>query len=229
MIQVSPNWRFIASFIAFATLAGWILALLGVGILTPSQILPAMKYCGIAAFAGVLAAITLNKHLWRVPFVRAFLHIPDLSGRWEGWRYRTLERDWSPTAHEITQSGLDIAAEAWGMKNWARSTSASIITDRHGGAVQLVWSYKAEVITPPSTVGGFHDGTHFLRLSRDSAQQRHLDGKYVNDRLRQDGTLGGVGFIRLVWVGRASQGQLAFRDEASWGMPEPQDSPIHEL
>jgi len=102
MVQALQNWRLTAWFVAIVAVLAWAVALLLVRILAPSDLVPAAKYLGVATVAGVLAALFLNNCLWRLSFIRGLLKIPDLSGRWEGWQFRTLEKEWRPTAHEIT-------------------------------------------------------------------------------------------------------------------------------
>lgn len=219
MIQLTTNWRVIATFIAFVVAISWGVALLIAGALTLSELKVALTYLGTATSAGILAAFLLNKYLWRIQPIKTILGIPDLSGRWEGWTHRTLEDKWYPSAHEISQSALDISAEAWGPKNWSRGTAAAIVTNSHGDTFEVIWSYKTEM-TMHGEAGDTHSGVHVLRYSERDGK-RYLTGKYINDRIRQDGTPGAVGYIQLVWVNHTRKGSLAFTNRADWAMPEP--------
>jgi hypothetical protein len=143
---------------------------------------------------------------------------PDLSGRWEGWTYRSITREWRPSAEEIIQDELGIRANAWGPDNWARAISASIIHDR--AAYELVWSYQTVPTTPNYQGGDSHTGTHFLRYSERDGE-RFLEGRYVTDRPRDDGTMGTGGFVMLKWVSDKRKTALNYDRTKSWGLPEP--------
>jgi hypothetical protein len=143
---------------------------------------------------------------------------PDFSGRWEGWTYRSVTGEWRPSAEEIIQDELGISANAWGPDNWAHGISASIIHDR--AAFELVWSYRTVPTTPNYCGGDSHTGTHFLRYSERDGQ-RFLEGRYVTDRPRNDGTMGTGGFVRLRWVSNKLKTALDYDKAKSWGLPEP--------
>jgi hypothetical protein len=227
MIQASQNVRFTSKVIAVASVIAWGVALALAGLLTPDHFASAVAYLGTATLAGFASALALNRYLWHVPLIRNFVGCPDFSGRWEGWYLSTFDKRWRPTAHEIKQRAFEIAAEAWGggrRTNWSRGTSAAIITDRFGGSEELVWSYKTELVDALGEPGDTHAGTHYLRLSKPDEKKR-LVGTYVNNRRREDKTIGGAGFVRLVWVGSSLKGALAY-DETSWGMSQPTDNPM---
>ena len=143
---------------------------------------------------------------------------PDLSGRWEGWTYRSVTREWRPSAEEIIQDKLGISANAWGPDNWARGITASIIHDR--AAYELIWSYRTVPTTPNYRGGDSHTGTVFLRYSERDGQ-RFLEGRYVTDRPRDDGTMGSGGFVTLRWVSNKLKTALDYDKAKSWGLPEP--------
>jgi diguanylate cyclase (GGDEF)-like protein len=147
---------------------------------------------------------------------------PDLSGRWEGWSFRELTKEWRAAAQEFRQDGQRIIANAWGPKNWARGLCASIVSD--GATFELIWSYLTTT-TGQGRAGDAHIGTHFFKYSERDGH-KYLEGKYLTDRLRDDGqSMGSVGFHRLIWVSRDLKSALAFTDEAHWGLPKPTDEP----
>jgi hypothetical protein len=167
---------------------------------------------------GFYQAIHLS--LWRRRPLCWFLRIPDFGGRWEGWYWNTLGKEWLPTAHEVRQRSLSLAANAWGPNNWSRSVCAAILTDPHGGTPEFVWTYKTEPTTGPAVA---HTGTHLLRLVTPNGAKR-LEGKYFTDRpRREDNTIGQGGFIRLVWVASSLRNALDYNE--NWGMPKPSDIP----
>jgi hypothetical protein len=218
MLQVREHPHMLWFLVTVGAVA-WIFAMTLSGIFSPHVLWPAFKNLSYATTTAVLASFVLNRYLWRHRPLRDILQIPDLAGRWEGWSYRSFESgetEWRPSAHEISQRALDITAEAWGPSNWSRSICASIVRASHGGTYELVWSYKTETVSPGSDTkpGDSHQGTHFHRFSaRDG--HRYLEGAYVTDRRREDGTTGGAGFHYLVWVSRTLKHGLAF-DEKKW-------------
>lgn len=143
-------------------------------------------------------------------------HTPDICGRWEGWSYRNLTKEWVPAAQEFKQDGKNITANAWGPRNWAHGLSASIVSD--GATYQLIWSYWTD-ITGQGRPGDAHTGTHYFKYSERDGH-KYLEGKYATDRTREDGTMGSAGFHRLIWVSKEFKSALDFRDEA-WGLPKP--------
>jgi hypothetical protein len=149
-------------------------------------------------------------------------NLPDLSGRWEGWTYRSLTKEWRPSVEEITQDEFGISANGWGPDNWARGISASIIGNP--SAYELVWSYRTEPTTSNYRGGDSHTGTHFLRYS-ERGGQKFLEGRYVSDRPRDDGTMGAGGIVKLRWVSHQLKTALDFDKEKIWGLPEPDQPP----
>jgi hypothetical protein len=148
-------------------------------------------------------------------------HTPDISGRWEGWSYRSLTEEWVPAAQEFKQDGKNIVANAWGPRNWAHGLTASIVHD--GATYQLIWSYWTES-TGQGRLGDSHTGTHYFKYSERSGH-KYLEGKYATDRVREDRTTGSAGFHRLIWVSRELKSALDFRDDAPWGLPKPAGPP----
>jgi hypothetical protein len=223
MIQLGENRRFTATFLAIVAVFVWATALLFARLLSISDFATALGYLGIVTVAAWLAWVLLNRYLWRKGAFRAFLKIPDLSGRWEGWYFSTMRKEWRPTAHEISQEALEIVAHAWGPDNWARGICASLVTDRFGGAPELIWAHKTDPTTQNVRSGDTHTGTHFLRLSEREGN-KYLEGRYITDRVRDDGSLGSVGFIRLVWVSPEHKNALDFQEQR-WGMSKPEGQP----
>ncbi len=225
MIQTTENKRLTTWILVFVAIVVWAVAILVAGMLKPTDFLPAVSYLGIATVVAWGTLVILNRYLWcRFP-IKYALKIPDLGGRWEGWSYRTLTKEWRPSAHEISQEALDISANAWGPDNWSRGVCACIVQDSLGGVYELIWSYKTESTTPKYKPGDNHTGTHFLRLSeRDGC--RYLEGRYVTDRVRdEDKTIGAGGFHCLVWVSSTFKGACAYNED-NWGMPMPEEPPI---
>lgn len=196
MVQAREHPRVIW-FLVIVGAVAWLFAMTLSGILSPSVLWLAFKNLGYATSAALGVSFLLNRWLWRHRPFSDILQIPDVSGRWEGWSYRSFqgaETEWRPSAHEISQRALDITAEAWGPNNWSRSICASIVRASHGGTYELVWSYKTGVISPSleSRPGDTHQGTHFHRYSeRDGG--KYLEGAYITDRVRTDGTVGAAG------------------------------------
>lgn len=221
MNQARENFRFSATIFAIAGIVAWGCALLLTGVLKLGDLAAGSRFLGLAALATSLLAYALNRRLWRKWPLKLLLRIPDISGRWEGWTYRSLTGEWRPSAEEFTQHALDIAANAWGPDNWSRGLCASIV--HGGGAWQLIWSYKTEPTTPSYEAGDQHSGAHFLRLAERDGR-RFLEGMYVNDRVRRDGTMGAGGFVRLVWVSATLKTSLAY-NEGSWPIPKPNAPP----
>jgi len=222
MVQATENWRFIGFILALVAVLTWGVALTVVGVLSPSSLRLAMRYLTIATGAAGIAIWLLNRYVWRLWGFRQVLKIPDLSGRWEGWYYRTLTKEWVPCAHEVSQRALDIVVNAWGPKNWSRSICASIVRDAHGASHELVWSYKTELTGPPHLPGDTHNGTHFFRISERQGV-RYLEGTYITDRVREgDKTMGAGGFQRVVWVSKALRSALDY-DSNRWGMAKPEE------
>jgi len=145
----------------------------------------------------------------------------DLSGRWEGWSYRTLTKEWRPSAHELKQNGSHIIANAWGPQNWARGLCASIVGD--GATYELIWSYQTSSVGS-GRPGDSHKGTHFFKYSERNGH-KYLEGTYATDRIREDETVGAGGFHRLIWVSKKLKSAVDFKNEAHWGMPKPNSPP----
>ncbi len=224
MIQTRENRRFALLFSTIVAVLTWAVAITVVGLLNCADLGLALRYLGIATFAALGVSALLNRYLWRWPLFKRVLRIPDLSGRWEGWSYRTLTKEWRPSAHEISQEALDIAVNAWGPDNWSRGVCASIVQDCLGGASELIWSYKTESTSAAYQPGDTHSGTHFLRLSEREGH-KYLEGRYVTDRVRDDDkTIGAGGFHRLIWVSATFKCACGY-DEKSWGMPKPDEPP----
>jgi hypothetical protein len=219
MVQVREHPRIVWFLVTVGTVA-WIIAMTLSGILSPGVLWPAFKNLSYATSAAVFVSFLLNRYFWRRRPFRYILQIPDLSGRWEGWSYRSFEggeTEWRPSAHEISQRALDITAEAWGPSNWSRSICASIVRASQGGTYELVWSYKTETVSPgpDSRPGDCHQGTHFHRYSERNGC-KYLEGTYITDRIRtKDGTVGAGGFHCLVWVSHKPKHALAY-DEKKW-------------
>src|SRR6266542_3705411 len=93
MIQAGHNWKFVATFVALVAAVAWAVALVSAGLLMKSDVFPALTHIGVATLAGSVAAVVLNRYLWRWPILTPILNLPDLSGRWEGWSFRSLEKE----------------------------------------------------------------------------------------------------------------------------------------
>jgi hypothetical protein len=227
MVQVGehPGMR---TLLVLVGAIAWIVAITVAGILRPTDLAAVLKYVSFATGAASILYFLLSRYLWRWPIFQPILNIPDLSGRWEGWSFRTLSGEWVPSAHEISQQALDIAANAWGPNNMSRGICASIVCDRLGGAVEFIWSYKTETIGPQARSGDTHQGTHLHHLSKSDGQL-YLTGIYITDRVRRDGTLGSVGAHRLVWVSKKLKHGYHFTSESMWGMPKPSAPPEGHL
>jgi len=219
MSQLKENARVTTTFLAISAVLAWAVTITGANFLSPINLWHGLKYLSTATGVAGVAYFILNRYLWRLRWINALLKIPDFSGRWEGWTYRNLSGEWRPSAQEISQSALDIVADAWGPDNWAQSICASVVQDSHGTIFQLVWSYRTQSTSPNVRQGDTHQGTHLLRLSeRDGC--KYLEGIYITDRVRDDQTIGAGGFIRLVHVSSTLKRGLAF-DEGKWGLARP--------
>jgi hypothetical protein len=171
--------------------------------------------------AGIFLAIVLSHNSDNAGGSRKPSSDPNISGRWEGWSYRSLAKEWRPCAQEFKQSGGIIIANAWGPQNWAQGLSASLVYD--GAAHELIWSYRTRNTDYGGRPGDSHLGTHFLKYSERDGQ-KYLEGRYITDRIRDDQSLGSVGFQRFVWVSPQCKSSLAFQ-ESTWGFPKPPDNP----
>lgn len=225
MVQVREHPR-VGTFLVIVGAVAWGVAMILAGILSADDLRLSLRYLGTATATATVAYYLLHRYFWRWRMFRRALKIPDLSGRWEGWSYRSLTQEWLPSAHEISQQALDIGASAWGPNNWSRGLCASIVSDRHGVAFEFVWSYKTETVGPGGQPGDTHQGTHFHRLvERDG--NKYLEGTYITDRIRSgDKTMGAGGFHRLVWVSNTFKNGLDYDEGKKWGMEKPKDNPI---
>ena len=194
MNQLSENRRLSVWLVSIVTIIAWGTVLVVSGLIASEDIIKASKYLGLATLVALIFAWIWNRYLWRIPIIRDFLRIPDLSGRWEGWYLRALTGELSPTVHEITQHALEIGVNAWGPNNLSRGLATAIIVDRHGSAPEFIWTYKTESTSDHPDPGDTHEGAHFLRLSYEDGE-KWLKGYYINDRVRKDKTRGSVGNI----------------------------------
>ena len=120
---------------------------------------------------------------------------------------------------EISQRALELSAAAWGPTNVSRSVCTGIVVDSHGLVAELISAYKTEWIKGAHRGGDAHSGVHLLCLCEDDGA-RYLEGRYINDRERDDGSMGAVGEIRMKRVSVTLQRCLNFNDR-SWGLPKP--------
>ena len=219
MIQLRQNLRLTSSFLALVAILSWAICITLAGLLKTTELWAVVKYLGIATLACTIGAVFLNRYLWRWPPITTVLKIPDLSGRWEGWSFRSYTGEWRPCALEIRQQALDISVNAWGPDNWVRGICASIVYDALGGAYELVWSYKTEPRTPNYRQGDAHSGTFFLGLC-DKDDHKFLEGRYVTDRIVTGDKMGAGGFIQLVWVSKKLKNTIAYC-ENEWPIKAP--------
>jgi len=133
MIQIRENSKFLSSFYSVLGALAWAVSLVVAGIVSIPSLLPAVRDLGIATTVAALGSFLLTRFLWRRPLFRRILGMPDLSGRWEGWSYPNLTKEWRPTAHEIRQQAYEITANAWGPakevsnNNWTKKSTRCIM------------------------------------------------------------------------------------------------------
>ena len=222
MVQLRENRSFTVRFASIISVITAILSLALAGVSIGVKLPVLLRFLGIISLVALLVSILLNRWLWRAWPFSWILQIPDFAGRWEGWYRRSVDDKWRETAHEIFQNALDIDAEAWGPENWSRGTCSAIIVTSHGLTNELVWAYKTEPTTLTSQPGDTHAGVHFLHIVEKDGE-RHILGKYINDRAHQDGRKGAVGEIRLKWVSKKLQHALNYKED-NWGLNKP-DAP----
>lgn len=213
--------------VAVVAIMIWAIILLIVGLFDRAHILAALGHATLAVSIVSVLVFATFRWLWRLPPIKWILDIPDFSGRWEGWYFRTLSDDALPMAEEIRQRMWFVTANAWGPNNRIQVITASVVTDAHGGQPTLVWTYHAENITASSEApprgGDRHMGTHSHALTRKAGGD-FLEGGYFNDRVRDDDrTIGAGGYVKLRRVGQVYKDCLAYDKKATWGMQCPDE------
>ena len=162
MQQVREHPR-VLWFVVTAAALTWLLSMAYSGIVSLDGLWQALKSLSVATSAAAAASFFLNRYLWYRWPCKLVLQIPDLRGRWVGWSCRRFENGeivWRPSAHEISQRALDIAAEAWGPNNCTRSTCASVVSGSQRGSYEFVWSYDTVTVSPSpdNRAGDSHRG-----------------------------------------------------------------------
>ena len=173
------------------------------------------------ALVAYLFSVSMDKWLWRAPFLQKLFGIPDLSGRWEGWYWNTMGQVWLPNAHEIAQNSWRVSFHSWGPKNESTTVFATLLSDGHG-KIELASIYTTKAISGTAEA---HMGASNLSLSRTANEVRLL-GTYWTNGKRDDGTQGKYGYIRLVKARKEKQNMtgLSFI-ETDWAMSMPGEAP----
>lgn len=220
MIPIKESRRFTIYFYGSVLASVLLVSLLLNGALTTVDPWTTLRMTSTALFVAYLLSILISRWLWRWFPLKLLLGIPDVSGRWEGWYWNSLGKDWLPGALEVSQHAEDLTLTAYGMNNRSRSLCSSILVDS-SGATDLVWSYQT---VPIAGLAAQHRGTAMLQVEQDSGERR-LRGTYCTDGVRtEDGTIGKGGFIRYVRVGRSLRGGLGDPTK-KWGMQKPAHPP----
>lgn len=155
--------------------------------MVPNYGFEVLKYIGFPISAG-LAAATMVGHMRRFRWYRYLTGVPELSGRWEGWYYSELSRLWTPIAVEMSQDDIRVTARELTLRPSGPGYSDSLafaILRGEDKSVQVIWNYRAE--EPSPSFGGNHPGTYWLRMT-GSRREPRLEGRYMNDRPRRDGS-----------------------------------------
>jgi hypothetical protein len=218
MMPLKETRKFTINFFGTIIVLVWLIALVLGGAFVLPELVPAFRALGTATLATYVVAVLLDRWLWRITPFKQILGIPDLSGRWEGWYWNTVGRQWLPNAHEVNQRSFHLTVHSWGPTNESKSILATIFADEAGMSIELVSVYGTVRISGPAVP---HRGTSQLSVSESG---KYMEGMYWTDRTRTDGSSGQSGFIRLARVdGQLKQG-LKFLEQG-WGMPKPTDSP----
>ena len=221
MVPVRQSRKFTIYFFGTVIAASLLLVLVWNGAIKTADAWGTIRIVsGALLFAYVLSEL-INRWLWRwFPF-KQLLGVPNIAGRWEGWYFNTLGKQWLPCSMEIAQSADELTISAYGRNNRSRSLCSSVLVDA-SGSTDLVWSYSTDPIEGHAAQ---HRGTAMLQVQHCS-RSKILRGTYCTDGVRfEDQTMGKVGFIRFARVDQLCQGGLCY-DEGNWGMKKPTESPV---
>ena len=206
---------------------GSVVAVTSLAVLASNAVVPWPDWMSIAralgsgALVAYLLSIVVDRWLWRIQPFKALFGVPDFGGRWEGWYWNTLGKQWLPNALEASQRLSHVSYHSWGPKNESTTVWAELMTDG-STKIELTAVYRTKAVSGQAKP---HWGAANLSFSR-MGDQSLLTGTYWTDSVRDDGTKGHYGYIRLARA-RKGKGNLdgwGFT-ENDWAMPEPAEPP----